>query len=90
MKKIKIYNTNFELLSLQKYKTPANATYYSMQVADKLTGQIQDAVYFGNTKPTTVISINPYITKAGTIYNIAEIQPHQSRNRLGRFISVMR
>lgn len=87
---LKTYETNFILLSATKGKTTRNTTYYTIEALDKTTGEIVVASYFGNTRPKAVVAIEPYTTKGGDTYNIAQIQPHQSRNKFGRFISARR
>ena len=90
MKKLKVYETPYQLLNLTKEKTTNNSTVYNVDVLSIETGELITACYFGNTKPKVIMSIKEYTTKAGKVYNIAEIQPHQCRNKFGRFISAKR
>ena len=87
----KVYNTQFELLNISKNKTTQGSNYYSLQLSNKLTGEIIQAVYFGNTEPKKVLSIDTKITKTGNIYNLAIVPTHQCRDKkTGRFISERR
>ena len=80
-------NSNFDILELSKNLTKnAKSTCWSIKCMSNETGEILDAVYFGNTKPTKVVSIESVKTKSGKEYNIAHIQPHTSRDKVtGRF-----
>lgn len=88
---LKVYDTQFELLNIFKNKTVQGSNYYSLQLSNKLTGEIIQAVYFGNTAPKKVLSINTKTTKTGNTYNLAIVPTHQCRDKkTGRFISERR
>lgn len=89
-KGLKVYETNFELLSATKGKTTRDTTYYEVAALDLTTGEVVMASYFGNTRPKAVLAIESRTTKAGNTYNVAQIQPHQCRDKFGRFISAKR
>lgn len=80
-------NLQFDILELSKNLTEnGKSTCWSIKCMSNETGEILDAVYFGNTKPTKVVSIESVKTKSGKEYNIAHIQPHTSRDKVtGRF-----
>ncbi len=80
-------NSQFDILELSKNLTEnGKSTCWSIKCMSNETGEILDAVYFGNTKPTKVVSIESVRTKSGNEYNIAHIQPHTSRDKVtGRF-----
>ena len=80
-------NSQFDILELSKNLTEnGKSTCWSIKCMSNETGEILDAVYFGNTKPTKVVSIENVRTKSGNEYKIAHIQPHTSRDKVtGRF-----
>ena len=80
-------NLQFDILELSKnLNENGKSTCWSIKCMSNETGEILDAVYFGNTKPTKVVSIESVKTKSVKEYNIAHIQPHTSRDKVtGRF-----
>ena len=69
---------NFKIL--YKGQTPRGANYWKLYV-EYANGIWEDAVYFGNTRPTAISKLRVY--KDGWI---AEIQPHVSRDqKTGQF-----
>lgn len=83
-------NSNYQITSLLKGYTIHNTTYYSIDGIEKDTNETFRAYYFGNTKPKQIKTLTKHISKSGEEYLIAQIQPHQCRDKKGRFVSAFR
>jgi|BioPla2DNA2_1021312.scaffolds.fasta_scaffold219130_1 hypothetical protein len=83
-------NSNYQIISVLKGYTINNSKYYTVDGIKKDTNETFRAYYFGNTKPKQIISLTKHISKSGDEYLIAQIQPHQCRDKKGRFTSQFR